>query len=102
MSKQERERGPMLINVRGSIIRSRFVSDAERARRIPSEQNSLGEVVDHGGLFNALDGTHPHSQEEANAADKAYLAQSPAIKGKEPLVSKAIRAVKRAVQTRKF
>lgn len=76
---------------------TRFVSDTERARRPSSIYNRPGEIVDHGGLFNSLDGTYPHTQEEADTRDRAYLERHPVITGKEPLVKKVVRAVRRAV-----
>lgn len=77
----------------------RIVSDAERARRGYSEFNHPGEIVDHGGSFNALDGTHPYTQEDADIADRAYLAQQGGQRGHEPLTSRAVRAVRRAIDS---
>jgi hypothetical protein len=51
----------------------RFVSDAEAARRIPSDKINPNEVIESRGDFNALDGTHPSTQAEADARDAAFL-----------------------------
>jgi len=55
----------------------RFVSDAEASRRIHPNFIDPDEVVEARGNYNSLDGTHPHTQEEADARDAAYLGQLP-------------------------
>lgn len=76
---------------------TRLVSDAERARRVPSLCNNQNELVDHGGNFNALDGTHPYTQEEADAADKRYLAEHPNARQEDSLVTRAVRRMSRFI-----
>jgi len=76
---------------------TRDVSDAGRARGTYSIFNRTGEIGEEGGLFNALDGTHPHTQEDVDTADRGYLAQHPAIKGQQSLASRVARVVRSAV-----
>ena len=53
----------------------RYVSDAEASRRFPSDYKDPNEIVEPRGDYNSLDGTHPHTQAEADARDAAYLRQ---------------------------
>jgi hypothetical protein len=49
----------------------RFVTDAERAARIQSNNNNLNEVVEPKGEFNGPGGRTYHTEEAANAALQA-------------------------------
>lgn len=76
----------------------RFVSDQERARRgVSSINNQPDEIVDHGGIYNSLDGTHPGTQEEADARDAVYLAEHP--RPQTGLTAEVRRATRRVTRT---